>query len=458
MKLYFGSIVSALVVAALSGGALLWDGSYYLYSTLDTQAPFLPNNRYIAVVLETPVLLAFKVTNNIAILKAVFGLTYALVPLISLLLCWLIVRRSAPALFVWAALGFGFGTLMLQLHFIAEATLSVQLMWPVVLAALTPPRWWVRGVVILLSVAAFFSHPFALALFAVVAGLAAVIGWRYREQRLEKWLWAAGFVALAVVGLLRFSGIHTNYETDQISWQILLLHYQLALQGVPILAFSAVALALVVLYAMPYVRRVKLRWPLQLDGASLVMPLYAIELLCLAAAGALFVLWASIPELWADALDYRTWVLFMSLPFMGMAGLESLVRGPERTQGPQLEWKHRARTVQVVGVVFALVIVLQSLSWIQVTNQLQAAIDQSPGACVSMSALSDVPHTALSHWSLTPYSIILQGTVPSKVVLNGDCAAVNFTKGLPVAAWDLRPWTTGAFDMHVLFQNLAAKS
>jgi hypothetical protein len=458
MKLYFGLIVAALVVAALSGGALLWDGSYYLYSTLNSQAPFLPNNRYIAVVLETPVLLAFQITHNITVLKAVFGLTYALVPLISLLLCWLIVRRTAPALFVWAALGFGFGTLMLQLHFIAEATLSVQLMWPVVLAALTPPRWWVRGVVILLSLAAFFSHPFALALFAVVAGLAASIGWRYREQRLEKWLWAAGFVALAAAGVLRFTVNQTNYETDQISLAILESHYQTALKGVPLIALSVVALAAAIIFAVPYLRRWQGRRLGTLDAAQLIMPLYLAELVSLLAAGVLFGLWAAIPRLWEGALDYRTWVLFVSLPFMGLAGLESLAIGSQRAAGLGSERTHRVRTVQVIGLIFTIVIGLQSWSWLNVTWSFQAEVAQYPGACVSSSSLLSVLHTSLYHWSLTPYSLILQGFEPHQIVLYGNCGQTDFKQGVPIASWDLHRWATGQFDMHLLFPELVRGS
>src|ERR1700686_3288738 len=115
MKTYFVLIIAALSVAVLSGGALLWDGSYYLYTTLDRQTAFIPNHRYIAAVLQTPVLLAYHFTHNTQVLALVFGLGYAVIPLLSLALSWLIVRRTAPALFVWAALGFGFGTLMLQL-------------------------------------------------------------------------------------------------------------------------------------------------------------------------------------------------------------------------------------------------------------------------------------------------------------------------------------------------------
>jgi hypothetical protein len=458
MKTYFGLVIAALGVAVLSGGALLWDGSYYLYATLDTQTPFLPNHRYIAVVLETPVLEAYHFTHNMYVLKLVFGLTYAMIPLLSLAVSWLIVRRTAPALFVWAALGFGFGTLMLQLFFVAEATISVQLMWPVILAVITRPRWWTRVAVGLLSLIAFFTHPFALALFAVAAGLAVVVGIRYRAERLEKWLWAFGFVILGAVGVHRFASLQTNYETDQISLQILQLHYQQALQGLPILAFGAVGLAIALLFAAPYLQGRQKLWQQRWAQADLTMLLYTAELASLLAAGALFATWAVVPRLWAGALDYRTWVLFFSLPFMGMAGLESLLSRSEHGQGPGTQLNHRTRTVQVVGLVFATVIVLQSLSWHNVTNQLREAMAESLQPCIPIKALTNVPHTALAYWSLTPYSLLLQSTMPDKFVLNGDCEKTDFKKGLPIAVWDLRQWTVGEFDLHLLHQSLAAAS
>ncbi len=45
MRCFFTAIAAALLLAALSGVALAWDGSYFLFSTLDLQSPFLVYGR-----------------------------------------------------------------------------------------------------------------------------------------------------------------------------------------------------------------------------------------------------------------------------------------------------------------------------------------------------------------------------------------------------------------------------
>lgn len=460
MKTYFSLVVVALGVAVLSRAALLWDGSYYLFATLENQTPFIPNHRYIAAILQTPVLVAYHFSHNLQVLAIVFGLAYAMVPLLSLVLSWLIVRRTAPGLFVWAALGLGFGTLIMQLFFVSEALISVQLMWPVMLAVITRPRWWTRMVAALLSILAFISHPIALGLFAAAAGLAVVVGIRSRAERWEKWLWAVGFVILGVVSAVQFARQQTNYETDQMTWQNLQLHYSHSLQGLPILALGVVGVAMVLLFAAPYLQGWQKHWPhpMAWARADLARLLYTAELASLVAAGALFVLWAAVPKWWASALDYRNWVLFFSLPFMGMAGLESLLGRTASGPGLDTEPNRRTRTVQVVGAAFAAVIVVQSLAWLNVTIEFQDAIAQNSDACIPFSSLTSVTQNALDHWSVTPYSLILQGTVPGKIVLYRDCKKANFQKGLPVADWDVRKWSGGLFDLHLLRQSLAGAS
>src|SRR5512138_3734116 len=108
MKFFFAVVAIALIFGAIAGGAMLWDGSYYLYKALDTGEPYAPHGRLINVPLQLPVIWASQAIGNINVLKTLFGLMYALVPLGSLLIAWWIVKGSQPALFIWAALGVGF--------------------------------------------------------------------------------------------------------------------------------------------------------------------------------------------------------------------------------------------------------------------------------------------------------------------------------------------------------------
>ena len=69
------------------------------------------------------------------LLELIFGLTWALVPIVVLGACVLVVGPGSPLL-VWPALGIGFGSLVAEANAASEARLSVQLFWPALLAVL----------------------------------------------------------------------------------------------------------------------------------------------------------------------------------------------------------------------------------------------------------------------------------------------------------------------------------
>src|ERR1700754_3837231 len=140
LSAYFLLAGVGLFVAAFSGAALAWDGSVYLFQLLDDQRPFVPHYRLINIVLQAPVLILSMLTGDLAVLRAAFGLVYASIPLLALAASWWVVRQFAPELFVWAALGIGFGMLPGQFNFVAEALLSVLLFWPLGLAILVGLR------------------------------------------------------------------------------------------------------------------------------------------------------------------------------------------------------------------------------------------------------------------------------------------------------------------------------
>ena len=217
MKFYFGLVSAALIFAAVSGGSLLWDGSYYMYRIVDTHIPFERFPGSLTLILALPVLLATDLTNQIPVLQAVFGLTYALIPILSLALSWWIVRREAPALFIWPALGIGIGTLMLQLHFVAEPILAIQLFWPLAMAILTRLRRLVYLVVIVLSLAILFAHPLSVLLFGLAAIMALAVGWRDPVDRTQKGLMAIGMVGLAVAATIKYWPLQARFETEAIT-------------------------------------------------------------------------------------------------------------------------------------------------------------------------------------------------------------------------------------------------
>ena len=365
MKAYFSLTALGLLIAAFCGAALSWDGAAYLFHVLDEQRPFTPNHRLINIPLQWPVLLSSHFTSDLAVLRTIFGLSYITVPLVALALSWWIVRHQARSLFVWAALGVGFATLPGQFLLVSEANIAIQLFWPILLAILTGMRLVTVPVVLLLTVAVGLSHPDAIALFGFAAVLAFAVGLRRRAARGWLWLWALYFAVVTGIILVRFLRLRTAYEGDQVSLEMLRWTFSVAVAGLPLLAMMGSFLVATAIFAAPWVAKIQNR--------TLLLAIYASELVAGIGIAVLLLVWASIPRLWMFANKFTFAALFTSLFPMGLAALESLLNpasDPERADS-ELRWLHRRRTAQVTAGIFALVLCAQSATWLYLTRQLE---------------------------------------------------------------------------------------
>jgi hypothetical protein len=467
LSTYFVLAGIGLVVAALSGAALSWDGSVYLFQLLDEQKPFSPHYRFINVVLQAPILLLSQVTSDLTILRTAFGLVYTSTPLLALAASWWVVRRTAPTLFVWAAFGIGFGLLPGQFGFIAEALLAVMLFWPVGLAILLGMH---REHVVLVSILLgliVISHPVAAPLFVVGTGLCLVMGYRLPERRQALWRWALAFGALTVITGIRLWLFRTPYEIEQSSPDILLWSFTVAVLGLPMVSLASALVAALAVFAAPFVNP---RSPLR-------YVLLAIEFLSLLAATALLIRWAIDPEQWRWALKYAYWAPIGSLAFLGFAILEVLIRPqlagqhsrsnpgeapePAHVSSPVTAQEsllpHRMRTAQLVALSCSLVLIIQSSSWLHLTGRLTESMAQSPWSCVSMSRLGWLNTTALNSFATPAYSVLLQGRTPNKVVLSADaCGTETFEQGVALHAFATRNLSSGWFNLQPLAEKLAA--
>jgi len=449
---YFGPTAVGLVYATLCGAGLSWDSSGLLFETLDKQVPLIPNGRLIDLPLQLPVLLVSHVTDNLAVLQTVFGLSYAAVPLIALAAAWWIVRDTTQPLFLWAALGIGLITLPGQFNLTEEANIALQLFWPVLLALLTGMRRVHAPLVLALVAAIFFSHPYAIGLFAVASVVALAIGLRRAdESRRMRW-WALGFAALAAVALVRF--LWSPYDTQQVSQGGLLWSLTMSAAGLPLVALVGALLAAAALYAAPFAR---LRGKQQL-----AQTLRAIEVVGIAVAAVSLVLWARDPHLWrwANKFDYPA--LFASSCVMGLAVVEGLAHTRDTLRGVdiavKLDWPHRARTIQAIALVFSIVLCVQGSAWFGLTSRLRETINQSAWSCVSMAPLDWLQQTPLNQFATSDESILLQGRTPQKVVLSGNgCGATTFSGGVRLNQYYLRGWQTGWFNLRPLQQRLLAE-
>lgn len=443
MRRFFLIMSVALGVAVACGSALTYDGSYYLYSLLEQGYPFVPNRRLLHAPLQSVVVLASQFTDNVFILHLVFGVAYVSMPLLALLACWWIVRQRAPGLFVWAAFGIGISTLPGQITFISEGAIVLQFTWALYLAILTEIRREHLPLLLLIALMMFFAHPGGWILFALAAALSVLTGIRFPAQRRARWLRAALFAMLAVGAYVRFVSGANVYELEQLGFSLLLTRFTSSVIGTPLIMLLGAGIAGLALLLSAWFGSWRGRRQRVIFGALLVSGL----------AAALF---ATVPLFWLDSLSYRFFIIPASLPFIAAAALDS----PRRSSSEQpinAEWDLRQRVAERIALIFALVIIIQSVSWAVMSGSLRNTLRDARSGCVphEASELNWTMTTALYHWSITPYSLLLQGRTPSAVILQKNrCETSDFVTGFPLADWDWRLWQGGWFDLHVLEQQL----
>jgi hypothetical protein len=453
VRSFFLLAAIGFAVAALCGAALSWDGAIYLFELLDKQRPYVSQGRLVTWPLHLPVVLASKVTSDLAALTIVFGLVYTALPFATLAAAWWVVRDTNPALFIWPAYAFGLGLLPGQLNFIAEGNIALQLAWPVALSIIVGLPRRQLPLVAVLAVALFLSHPFAVPLFAALALLAVAGGARYADRR--PWLWGAAvaFGALAAASALRFWLARTPYEEAQLSVAVLRWAFAGSVAGLPLVALLAALVAATLTLAVPLLGR---------RGAVGAIPALRIgELLAIGLAALALLAWARDPEAWRLAKEYHRFALFVSLAFLVPAALEGLGYGAALRRSAADGWAGRGRTLRAIGVAFMLVLVVQSVSWLNLTSDLRAAVNRSPWACVSLAPLGSLSGTALDDWPTAYLAMLQQGRTPGQVALPGDdCGTTDLAAGLrlnPQPGGAVRVWDTGWFDLQPVRERLLAE-
>jgi len=443
MQLFFGLIAFALLFGVVCRAPLAWDGSWYLFNILNSQSPYIPVGRVFTIPLHYPVVLASTLTSDLRILGMVFGLAYVAVPMTALAVSWWIVRPYAPSLFLWAALGLGVGTLPGQLLFASEGIQAVQLSWPIILSVLIGIRARHVPVLLLFVILVFSAHPVAGPLLALAAGFAFFLGLRRGAPRQWLWSWSAGLLAMASLKFATSLLFPSGYEAGEMSLAMQERHFRSAVAGLPLKALVLAWLGGISVLLLPVVA-----------GSAPVRDriIRTASLMCVVGAGSLLILWARDPDRWKYALDFRSWTLFSSLPFMIFAGVESFTPRARLESSEETEWKHRLKLVQAVAVVFAIVFCVQSTAWYGLTNRLREAIDENRRGCVSKASFPWLAHSALNHWSISSYAILLQGRMPRLFIAadSRQCAEVGSSRAVLVTPWDYRPKTGGWFDLSAL--------
>lgn len=430
MSLYFALTIGAFAFGVVCSAPLSWDGGWYLFNILYHEAPFIPHWRIITVPLHYPVVLVAGLTSDIRILAVVFGLIYIAVPIAALGLSWWIVRDRAPNLFVFPAMGLGLATLPGQFLFASEGIQAVQLFWPLLLAVLAGVPAAGTIAVPLLAALVCAAHPVSSLLLVFAAGWGILLGACRQEQRWWMWGWSAGLIVAAMLRLTASTATRSAYDAEQLTFNVLQMHYERAVAGRPLVAvaltwLAGIAVLLGSMTGRPALRRV-------LRGLTLV---------AIAGVAVALVPWAQDPSRWKFALDFRSWTVASSLPLMMLAGLERLRTG-RRTRDADTCRPHRLRAIQLTSLVFALVFCVQSEVWHQLTTRLRDILATSPAGCVSREAAPWLAETPLYHWATPAYAVVLQGRRPRTLLLEaGRCEEARVSD----AVWiSLEPYPKNA--------------
>ncbi len=461
MRIFWGSVITTLVIAAISGAATTWDGGYFFFQLLDLQTPMVVHNRLFVIPIQWIVIAVSHVTANPNILKAVMGLSYGIYPLIGLVAAWIIVRKKAPHLFVWSVIGSVLVMLPGQISFTTEAIIAMHLYWPILLAVLVGVEKQRLVIVILLLIILLFTHPFAVVLFGFTAVVAYIVEWFYHDNDHKMWLWVYGCTALAGIAALRFLTAQTSYEADRItSIDTVIQAFNNAISGLPLIALVCTFLVALIILAAPVIFRRIADKDSQLQPSSTtadttrlprrILALYSVELLLLFVILAMLLIWANDYVRWRNTISFRTWTLFLSVPFMILAIGDSFISSRHNTAGLAQTWKHRIHTIELSGFIFLIVLGAQSVTWSQLTSRLLSTINTSQDSCIPVSGIDWIKQTPLNHWSIVSYSAALQGETP-RHLLGADDNCINsvMDKALPIAQFDapvLRDWKNGWFN------------
>jgi hypothetical protein len=459
LKRAFIFVVCATVVTSLANAALTWDGGYQLTNVLEHQNLFIVENRWSVAPIHWLIIFLSRLTDNLSILRIAYSFCYCVIPLLALCLSWWIVRKSRPDLLIWAGLGILAASLPGQMFFISEATITMQLFWPILLLLITgiPRPKFQFPLIGFISVLIFFGHPNGVILFIIAAFIAFFTGFKIRAARIRLWT----LVPLFLLGsFLRFQLIPTELGNEY-ALRTILQFIKVTLFGFPILYLALIYGVGCVLFLIPSMEKgcflAGYHLPKKFSPliASKIYKLLSHQYLIpalLIVGSILMVIWAIFPSNWINGLGMRRLVLFTNLPFIFLVWLEGTF---ERTGGPLLNQQVcRTRVMQAVSAIYFLVLSIQSAGWIHISNQMMVELDASHESCISTNSILWLSETPLTHWGTPAYAILLQGRTPTHLLLSeNDCIAVRNDKKIQVTPWESYPTdASGWFDFSKVAQ------
>ena len=434
----FLPVFLTLVVSAIVNIQLFQDGGSYLFEILQMKSAAIRHNRISVVLIQLPTIFLIKVlgkffggvNDHLSIIRIVFSLSYSMVPLLSLLLSWLVVRKRNEGLFVWAAIIILFINLV-NFSGVSELLISLQLSCPLMLASILIPRtrffWLLIGTLLPFI---FFLHPLVVVLFVTMAVGIVYVGYKKPEKKTATRQIATILIAAAILKLILNIYSLTTYETSfletkgmneyiletSIENKILLLISLLIGTGI-----------LIGKYQLKFKRIASIFIPVQ--------RVYFLFMLLAVIAGFLLVFQYSYRE-----FPLKTGLSTLaSLTVLLMMAFDSV----EKTI--DIETIHRLRLTTVLAIIFSLVVASKAFIWQSSIHKLRQTILKSESACLELNTenfkwLDTNPYKIINTWALPSLALIEQDIQPRKLLLEkGSCKIYQDSSLVKFDEWTLMP-------------------
>ncbi len=417
--LVFAIAAAGFVFAAFCRLSLVFDGSYYLLSTLQDAAPMIPHRRWCDWILDLPVLWLTPLFPLPADLGVVHGLARSLPPLFSLAVCLGMCAGKWRGLRVWVAIGILLMPLPGQLPIVSEATPALQLSWVLfVFAWRGCPLAWSPAVAIALA-GMLTLHPIAspLCLFA-----AAICAWfpPANAAARSRWIkpWSMIFAAASIAKLVETLALANSYEREHMLASVWIRELASGLwyTPFPVLIPLLAERTLAVWSAWGPGRRIVPPWlPRGLWAVSFVLGVY----------------YSIDVTGWSSSLNYRKFGAAIAVPVVLMASFHAwrVRRGIDGR--PAAPVPLRIPSVYP-ALLFSLILSVIAVRWCQLCESLMTRLAARPTRAMYFEELPPPErYSALNHWSTTSLSLLLQGTGPAKVFIH-DRAIQCSAEGLSI--------------------------
>jgi hypothetical protein len=479
-----GILTATAVWACWCGAPLIYDGAYQFAFTLIWQKPYVYLTRFHTWLLWYPLVWLSHRTENLTALTFAYGLPFLLAPLVGLLGSWWMVRRHAPWMMIWAAFGILAGPLPGQIFVINDSIFQQHLFWPMFMGLLAPGRrTWPQRVFLGGIVLFQFVHQIGIVLLGGLAFclLVLLLLERSDQETSRRTLVRLAFV-LGLVGLMGFKiwltsaphrhlpGIaydfgqwYDSYAAEQATWYVARDMWIKGVKGFPICGMCCMYAAAALVCLRGFVTR-----------ARLASALGAAAMVCAIGGGTVWLMWASKDYRWSAALEFRRWVVPLTLPFYFFAFVEACRVASARKAGRRRAdadvvddagpaWRLRVGVSFLLAGVFAAVIGLQSVTFASLTRHLMSDLADQRELIVPVARKpikAWIQTTPMAHWATPCYAMVLQGKTPHKLLLEGEADPRWLFAEKPVVplAWfvqvDPKPGPQGWYDQRPLVEAI----